>query len=75
MSKKIYLQALRNLGFFNAFLGGCGRHTFATMCLTYEIPITTIAKLLGHKDIKHTQVYAKLVDKKKDEAIDKLPEL
>jgi len=31
--------------------------------------------LLGHTDIKTTQQYAKLVDKKKDEAIDKLPEL
>lgn len=51
----------------------CGRHTFATMCLTYDIDIYTVSKLLGHTDIKHTQIYAKIIDKKRDEAIDKLP--
>jgi integrase len=51
----------------------CARHTFATLCLTYDIDIYTLSKLLGHKDIKNTQIYAKLIDKKKDEAIDKLP--
>ena len=51
----------------------CGRHTFATMCLTYDIGIYTVSKLLGHTDVKHTQIYAKLIDKKRDEAIDKLP--
>lgn len=51
----------------------CGRHTFATMCLTYDIDLYTVSKLLGHKDIKHTQIYAKIIDKKRDEAIDKLP--
>lgn len=50
-----------------------GRHTFATMCLTHDIDLYTISRLLGHTDIKHTQIYAKLIDKKKDEAIDKLP--
>ena len=51
----------------------CARHTFATMCLTYDIDIYTVSKLLGHTDIKHTQIYAKLIDKKRDAAIDKLP--
>jgi len=30
---------------------------------------------MGHKDIQLTHIYAKQIDKKKDEAIDKLPEL
>ncbi len=50
-----------------------GRHTFATMALTHDIDLYTVSKLLGHKEIKTTQIYAKLVDKKKDEAVDKLP--
>ena len=53
----------------------CSRHTFATLCLTYDVDLYTVSKLLGHRDIKTTQIYAKLIDKKKDEAIDKLPEL
>jgi len=53
----------------------CARHTFATLCLTYDIDLYTVSKLLGHKDIKTTQIYAKLIDKKKDEAVDKLPSI
>ena len=53
----------------------CARHTFATMCLTAGNDIFTTSKLLGHKDVKVTQIYAKLIDKKKDEAVDRLPEL
>lgn len=49
------------------------RHTFATLLLTYDVDIYTVSKLLGHKDIQTTQVYAKLIDLKKDEAVDKLP--
>ena len=51
----------------------CARHTFATMLLTQGVGIFTVSKLLGHKDLASTLVYAKLVSKKKDEAIDKLP--
>ena len=51
----------------------CARHSFATICLTNDIDIYTVSKLLGHKDLASTQIYAKLIDKKKDEAIDKIP--
>ena len=51
----------------------CARHSFATIGLTNDIDIYTLSKLLGHKDITSTQIYAKLIDKKKDEAIDKIP--
>jgi len=51
------------------------RHTYATMLLTYDVDLYTVSKLLGHKEIKTTQIYAKLIDKKKDEAIDRLPKI
>ena len=36
----------------------CGRHTFATRLVNKEVPITTIAKVCGHNNIKTTMIYA-----------------
>ena len=51
------------------------RHTFATLAITYDNDIYTVSKLLGHKKVATTQIYAKIVDEKKREAVNKLPEL
>lgn len=52
-----------------------GRHSFATMLLTQGVDIYTVSKLLGHKEIKTTQIYAKIIDEKKREAVNKIPEI
>ena len=46
------------------------RHTFATLALRKGIRIEYVSKLLGHKDISTTQIYAKIVDTELDKAMD-----
>ena len=51
------------------------RHTFAVLMLDLGTDLYTVSKLLGHREIKTTQIYAKVVDKKKQEAIDLIPDI
>lgn len=51
------------------------RHTFATTLLTKGADLYTTSKLLGHQNIRTTQIYAEVVNKKKVEAINLLDNL
>ena len=53
----------------------CARHTYATMLLTYGADLYPVSKLLGHSNIAPTQIYAKLVDQKRREAVELIPAL
>ena len=50
------------------------RHTFAVMMLQVT-DIYTVSKLLGHRELSTTQVYAKVLDKAKRDAVDNMPNL
>jgi len=49
------------------------RHTFATtITLSNGVPIETVSKMLGHTNIKTTQIYAKITDLKISSDMEKL---
>lgn len=50
----------------------CARHTYATLQITLGTDIYTVSKLLGHRHLKTTEVYAKVIDHKKQEAANKI---
>jgi site-specific recombinase XerD len=53
----------------------CARHTYAVMLLANGANLMTVKELLGHRDIKSTQIYAKVIDDSKVAAVDGLPSM
>lgn len=49
----------------------CSRHTFACIGLNLSIPVEVISKMLGHKDLKTTMIYAKVSDALKAKEMNK----
>ncbi len=53
----------------------CARHSFAVNILNNGANIKTVASLLGHSGLKHTEKYTRAIDSLKQEAINSLPTL
>ena len=51
------------------------RHTYACLQISYGTDLYVVSKLLGHKSIATTQIYAKVMDVNKIKAANKIPEL
>lgn len=43
--------------------------------LTLDVDLYTTSKLLGHKNIATTQIYAKIIDQKKDDAVNRVDDI
>jgi integrase len=62
-------------GITKDFTFHCSRHTFAVMLLNSGTDIYTVSKLLGHRESATTQIYAHLVDARKQEAVNKISDI
>lgn len=57
-----YLHVIESkLGIPKSLTFHLARHSFATLALSHDVPIENVAKMLGHTDIKTTQIYAKIL--------------
>ena len=65
-------QWMMNAGISKTITFHCARHTYATLQLTLGTDIYTVSKLLGHKELRTTQIYAKVIDDKKREASNRI---
>ena len=45
------------------------RETYGTRMITAGVDLYTASKMMGHADVRPTQIYAKIIDKKKEEAV------
>ena len=79
LAKRLIINVLRLIIvilFFIAFLNitYVARHTFAVLAILKGMPLETLQKVLGHKSILSTQVYAELINPKVGEDTDKISE-
>ena len=68
-------ELMRNAGIRKKITFHCARHSFATMMLDIGTDIYTVSKLLGHRDIDSTQIYARILDKNKRKAVESIPDI
>ncbi len=68
-TNKILKQWVEKAGIDKKITYHTSRHTFGTMMMTVGADLYTTCKLMGHADVRTTQIYAKIVDSKKIEAV------
>lgn len=69
----LYLKVIATAaGIDHPITSHMARHTFAVYCLNHGVPIEILAKMMGHTDIKTTQLYAKITNMSVEAAFDHL---
>lgn len=67
--------AAKKLGYFKHIHCHLARHTFATTCIFLGIPLPATSKLLGHRKLETTLIYAKFIDTYLDKEMKKFKKL
>ena len=70
-NRQLY-QWIAKAGITKTITFHCFQHTFATLRLSKGTDIYTVSKMLGHRELKTTQIYAKIIDQTKREAANKI---
>ena len=57
-----YLHIIQNtMGLHKSLTFHVARHSFATLAISHGVPIEDVARMLGHEDVRTTQIYAKIL--------------
>jgi site-specific recombinase XerD len=75
MCSKAVKRWVKRAGIEKHITWHCARHSFAVNILNNGANIKTVASLLGHSGLKHTEKYTRAIDRLKEDAINSLPEL
>ncbi|MDB5011867.1 MAG: site-specific integrase [Daejeonella sp.] len=70
--KKALDKWMENAGIAKNITFHSFRHTYATLQLSSGTDIYTVSKMLGHRDLKTTQIYTRVIDDKKREAANRI---
>jgi len=70
---KVLNQWVMEAGITKSISFHCSRHSHAVLLLSKGVDIFTVSKILGHRDIKTTLIYAKVLDTQKIDAVKKIP--
>lgn len=73
MCSKAIKRWVKRAGIEKHITWHCARHSFAVNILNNGANIKTVASLLGHSGLKHTEKYTRAVDELKQKAINSLP--
>ena len=73
--ERILRQWGKDAGVEKHFTFHTSRHTFGTLTLNAGADLYTVSKLMGHKNLQTTQIYAELLNQTRDDAVDRLSDI
>jgi len=72
---KIFREWIHKAGINKRVTFHSARHTYATLLLSSGVDVYIVSELLGHRDIRTTQIYAQIISERKREAVKLFPKI